>query len=516
MGPKKIIRATMHQTFLVKKIILILLAAVAYNLPVYAEIISLKSGKTVEGKIIEKSDSFIKLDIGGIAITYYFDQIKAIDGKEIVPVAAEQSSTVALSAQEEKPTFRNWEWGYLFQYPKDWETIPVTERKDSSMGFRPKGKKRELVTIELYRRTLRNEEIEKTKDISELQKMFSVPPELKKESEGALKNAKEPGYLVRYTGKLPFVLTNVAGSGKNVQGATTSYQDYYYFSPAYLSKGKDPRFFTVRLRYTKYEPILEKDNQGVGADIIRKQNELVQRFNQEIETLVTQAKEIIQSFSYILPPSTQKGPSVSLSPGTVSSKGLSLGKMKDIQDCLQRAVTFVENKKFTEATGELKKALAIDPNLAEAYRIFGYLYAAQDNPHEAITSFKKALQIAPQYVDAYVGLGDMYVSIGKSEDALLQYTEALKLNPDNMEAERGMGFVYNALGRYEEAIEAFKKVIARFPNYGEAYAGIGYAYAFSGQYDEAKSSLQKARELFKEKGYEEEVKKIDALLKEMP
>jgi tetratricopeptide (TPR) repeat protein len=502
-----------------KKIIFIFCIGMVTSLfPLYAEIISLKTGKTVEGKIIEKGNSFVKVDIGGITLTYYFDQIEAIDGKRVTPsVAKEVPTATGIAPAEEKQIFRNWEWKYFFQYPETWEVIPTAERKDFSMGFRPKDKNRELITIELYHRNLNDDELKKTKNLDELQKTLSVPAELKKELEEPLVGAKEPGYLVRYANTSPYVLTNVAGSSKNVQGVAIRYQDYYYFSPAYLSEGKDPRFFTICVRYTKIERLSEKDNQGLGADIIQKQNESAESFNRSTEILLNEAKEIIYSFSYTLPvPPAQKNSSVSSGSSSISSKGLSLGKMKDIQDCLQRAATFIENKKFTEATEELNKALAIDPNLAEAYLIFGGLYTKQGKTDEAIASFTKALQITPQYTEAYVGLGNTYASSGKYDDALFQYNQALKLNHDSIEAQWGIAFLYNALGRYNEAIEVFKKLILRFPDRGELYRGIAEAYAHSGQYEETKRNLQKAKALFKEKGYDGEVKEIETILNEMP
>jgi hypothetical protein len=40
------------------------------------ETIVLKSGKTIEGKIVEKTDTYMKVDIGGATLTYYRDEIK--------------------------------------------------------------------------------------------------------------------------------------------------------------------------------------------------------------------------------------------------------------------------------------------------------------------------------------------------------------------------------------------------------------------------------------------------------
>jgi tetratricopeptide (TPR) repeat protein len=48
-----------------------------------AETIILKSGKQVEGRILEETDEYIKVDIVGIPIKYYLSDIESIDGKEI-------------------------------------------------------------------------------------------------------------------------------------------------------------------------------------------------------------------------------------------------------------------------------------------------------------------------------------------------------------------------------------------------------------------------------------------------
>ena len=45
--------------------------------PAFAEVIHLKSGKDVEGKIIEKTNEYIKIEVEGVSLTYYLDQIIA-------------------------------------------------------------------------------------------------------------------------------------------------------------------------------------------------------------------------------------------------------------------------------------------------------------------------------------------------------------------------------------------------------------------------------------------------------
>jgi hypothetical protein len=59
----------------------------------FAETVVLKSGKTIEGKIIEKTNKSIKVDIEGIPLTYYLEDIENIDGKKIAPVSVENTDS---------------------------------------------------------------------------------------------------------------------------------------------------------------------------------------------------------------------------------------------------------------------------------------------------------------------------------------------------------------------------------------------------------------------------------------
>ena len=44
----------------------------------YPETIKFKSGKTLDAKIIEKTDKYIKVNISGIPITYYLEDIEIL------------------------------------------------------------------------------------------------------------------------------------------------------------------------------------------------------------------------------------------------------------------------------------------------------------------------------------------------------------------------------------------------------------------------------------------------------
>jgi len=55
--------------------IIIFCLGVCFLLPLFAETIILKSGKTIEAKIIERTEEYIKVDVVGVPIIYYSDEI---------------------------------------------------------------------------------------------------------------------------------------------------------------------------------------------------------------------------------------------------------------------------------------------------------------------------------------------------------------------------------------------------------------------------------------------------------
>ena len=64
---------------------IVLISILFLSFPIYtlAETVILKSGKTLEGKITDKTDKYIKIDVEGVLLTYYFNEIESIDWNRI-------------------------------------------------------------------------------------------------------------------------------------------------------------------------------------------------------------------------------------------------------------------------------------------------------------------------------------------------------------------------------------------------------------------------------------------------
>jgi len=84
-----------------KKAIISVLGILLLSSFCFAETVYLKSGKTIEGKILEKTDKYVKIDFEGVVLTYYLDEIAKIVQKAGIDSQAKQMNVDKISAQTE-------------------------------------------------------------------------------------------------------------------------------------------------------------------------------------------------------------------------------------------------------------------------------------------------------------------------------------------------------------------------------------------------------------------------------
>jgi adenylate cyclase len=110
--------------------------------------------------------------------------------------------------------------------------------------------------------------------------------------------------------------------------------------------------------------------------------------------------------------------------------------------------------------------------------------------HEkAIEEGEKAIALDPNSADAYGWLGQVLVFSGKPKEAALSIEKAIRLNPIAPSWYLYMlGMAYRETGRYEEAITTCKKAIKRQPNSIIAHLVLVATYSMLGQEDEARAA----------------------------
>jgi len=135
------------------------------------------------------------------------------------------------------------------------------------------------------------------------------------------------------------------------------------------------------------------------------------------------------------------------------------------------------NKEWAEAKTHLQQAIALEPDLVEAYRALSGIALEEKDPTAAIAHLQHALTLTPQCPDTRVNLGVALIQAERYAEARSVLQEALALRPGYAEAWINLGVSCNKEERYAEAIGYFQEAIAAKPEFIPAYLNLGLAQA---------------------------------------
>jgi len=174
------------------------------------------------------------------------------------------------------------------------------------------------------------------------------------------------------------------------------------------------------------------------------------------------------------------------------------------------------------ARAALTKAVALDPNLADAHLMLAALAFNIDYEWDkADREYSRGLQLQPDNADAHANYAAYLSSMGRFSAALAQMKKADTLAPsaatdfafariyyamhhynaaavycqkslaqqDNMVVRFYLGLIYAAEKQYDKAIPQLKSTTTE--KNGGALAGLAYAYAMAGQRQRARELLDK-------------------------
>jgi tetratricopeptide (TPR) repeat protein len=141
-----------------------------------------------------------------------------------------------------------------------------------------------------------------------------------------------------------------------------------------------------------------------------------------------------------------------------------------------------------KASGEFRKALQLNPKLAEAHKLLGDMLVTSPRRlyDQAAQAYQAALEVWPDYAEARVGLGDARQAKGQFDEAIAEYKKALIVEPANARVYLGLGKIYyNEKQLYHEAVAAYQQAIALDPKLLDAHMSLGELYEEKGLYDQA-------------------------------
>jgi tetratricopeptide (TPR) repeat protein len=170
----------------------------------------------------------------------------------------------------------------------------------------------------------------------------------------------------------------------------------------------------------------------------------------------------------------------------------------DARALYERGVEAYRDDRDQEAVEDLRKAVELDPDFAEAHYRLGLALRATDQKDEAdkafadaVKAYEKLTRQEPKNADAYYFLGLCYEKLGKYEDA----ARALKDSVHNLsDADENrddkyyeLAIVQYKLAQYDDAVAALNKALEINPN----------NYPASDLLEKARSGAQRVDEIRK-------------------
>jgi TolB-like protein/Tfp pilus assembly protein PilF len=141
------------------------------------------------------------------------------------------------------------------------------------------------------------------------------------------------------------------------------------------------------------------------------------------------------------------------------------------------------------ATSAARKALELDPKLAEAHAILAEMYQKQWKWAESEAEYKRALELQPNDASAHRGYAYWLACHGRTQEALSWVERGRELDP--LGSADSVGFLLIMARRYDESIREYRSVLAVHPEYTNARWGLGFALILNHQTDQAIPELEK-------------------------
>jgi tetratricopeptide (TPR) repeat protein len=181
------------------------------------------------------------------------------------------------------------------------------------------------------------------------------------------------------------------------------------------------------------------------------------------------------------------------------------GKLDQAEQALQRAVALnpdlpeafnrlglerLRNRDEKGAEAAFREAIRIQPDLSGAQSNLGNLLAGSGDLRQAIFHLNKAVVSDPESVDAHYNLGQAYAASGSLDRAQAEFATAVRLNPKFAKGHIDLGRLNAIRGQTVEAIAHFRQAIQINPNDGEAHFYLGDLFASQKNLEEAEQEFR--------------------------
>src|SRR5438874_3346981 len=169
-----------------------------------------------------------------------------------------------------------------------------------------------------------------------------------------------------------------------------------------------------------------------------------------------------------------------------ASKALAMDERNADAHCYLGETKRILDRNVSGEEEELKRAIEIDPNSADAHMFMSFLRSAQGELEEAVEGIEGAERLDPLSPPICYVAVLWYRSADRIEDAINAAQRSVQLDPNYVYFDPPLADAYRQKGDVNQAVALYEKAqaAAHFPS-----PGLGIAYAKMGRRDDARRVL---------------------------
>jgi len=402
------------------------------------DIVHLKSGGQIEGKVIEREGGKVKIQTRYGVVTVDESEIERIEEKPFEAPAAKPDPSKPPPPEPPKlgNTYREPWINFRITLPKKWE--PVKSDAGASLAFA--GPKDGLYTpkVEIFLEPNKDELLE-----------FVNKHEAQVKTKTDVKDLKFKVLALEDFGK-----HRACQAQASYSDGLVSYKAVWYFVDASGRK--------VTMVWTCFEKLAER-YEGLVLASMRS----FRIFDPNPTTTSKQAQ-----FSQIVKESTELRRAKKYAEAAKKlEEGAALAPNFP-ENYNQLGETTANARDYTAAEKWFRKAAELDPDNFTYVLNVSLILHTRKRDDEALPFAERAVKLDPASSQAHLQLAAVRLRLKDLSGSETAYSKALELDPESLEAHYGLGICYEAQGRKDRAAREYRDVLKLDPAHAGAKEGL--------------------------------------------
>ena len=156
------------------------------------------------------------------------------------------------------------------------------------------------------------------------------------------------------------------------------------------------------------------------------------------------------------------------------------------------ALTLNQERRWDEALGYSRAALALRPDSSASYNGLGEILRSMGRVDEAINALERAVRLDARNLPAHSNLARALDYKGRRDAAIEHYVQALSIAPRSSVLHNDLGLVLLGNRRLDEAIEHMRQSVSIDPKSARAHLNLSVALFRKGRADEGFDHVQQS------------------------